>query len=114
VRSNEDIKSEITSILAASAQQGDVAETDRQYLTTLVMQRTGLTEADSKARVDQSIERAKAFRDDLIEKTKNTAETARKTASQAAFWTAILSLLSGLAAMYAAKMGGRHRDENRF
>ena len=38
-------------ILAASAASGSVSDQDKQYLATLVAQRTGLSENDAKARV---------------------------------------------------------------
>lgn len=109
-RSEADARMEVAHILTTSLATGNLSDADRKYLTTLVAQRTGLSEADAKTRVDEGVQRAK----ELKEKVQATAETARKAAAHAAFWTAILSLLSGIAAAYAARLGGQHRDENRF
>ena len=108
------MRAEIGRILAASAASGSVSDQDKQYLATLVAQRTGLSENDAKARVDEGIKRVTEIKDQAVAKAQAAAEAARKGASQAAFWTAILSLLSAIAAMYAARLGGRHRDEGMF
>jgi hypothetical protein len=111
-RSEADVREEIG--LAASSATGQVSDNDKQYLATIVAQKAGLSEADARARVDDGLKRLSDLRDQALAKTKAAAEEARKRASQAAFWTAILSLLSGLAAMFAARLGGQHRDANRY
>ena len=113
-KSDADVRAEIGRILAASAASGSMSDQDKQYLATLIAQRTGLSENDAKARVDEGIKRVTEIKDQAVAKAQAAAEAARKGASQAAFWTAILSLLSAIAAMYAARLGGRHRDEGMF
>ena len=113
-KSDADVRAEIGRILAASAASGSVSDQDKQYLATLVAQRTGLSENDAKARVDEGIKRVTEIKDQAVAKAQAAAEAAWKGASQAAFWTVILSLLSAIAAMYAARLGGRHRDEGMF
>jgi hypothetical protein len=112
--SGADTREEIGRILAASAVSGQVPDADKQYLASLVAQKTGLSEADAKSRVDDGLKKAADLKDQAAAKTQAAAEEARKRASQAAFWTAILSLISGIAAMFAARVGGQHRDANRY
>jgi tellurite resistance protein len=113
-RSEVEVRGEIARILASSAYNGQVTEPDRQYLATLVASRTGLSETDARARVNDSISRMTQLRSDAEKTTRETAEAARKSTAQAAFWTAMLSLVAGFAAWYAAQIGGRHRDEERY
>lgn len=113
-RSDEDVRAEIGRIMTRSAASGEVDEADKTYLAQLIAQRTGLSEADARARVDQTVKRAVEMRDSAVQQAKSAAEEARKVSARAAFWTAIASLLTGIAAWYAAQLGGRHRDENRY
>jgi hypothetical protein len=113
-RSDVEARAEISRILAASAATGQMQDADRQYLAAIVAQRTGLSDADAKARVDQALKRADEYKNQMMDRAQAAAETARKAAASFAFWTAILSLISAILAAYAARMGGQHRDENRF
>lgn len=110
-RSEEDVRAEIGRILAASAASGQVSEQDRAYLASLVAQRSGLSQEDARTRVDERLQRVNEVRDQVVTMTKETAEAARKAAAQSAFWTALISLLAGIVAFYAARMGGEHRDD---
>lgn len=111
-RSEDEVRAEIGRIMARSAVAGEVEEPDKVYLSQLIAQRTGLSEADARARVDETLKRAADMRNRAVEQAKSAAEQARKVSAQAAFWTALLSLIAGIAAWYAAQLGGRHRDEN--
>jgi hypothetical protein len=113
-KSDAEVRAEIGRILMSSATSGQIEDQDRQYLATVVAQRTGLSEADAKARVDEGLKRATELKDQALAKAQAAAEAARKAALRAAFWTAVLSLLSGIAATFAARAGGQHRDEHRF
>ncbi len=110
-RSEADVRAEIGRILAASAASGQVSDQDRAYLATLIAQRSGLSQEEARQRVDERLQRVKEARDQVVATTKETAEAARKAAAQGAFWTALMSLLAGVVAFYAARMGGEHRDE---
>ena len=82
---------------------------DRDYLTPVVANRTGLPEAEAQKRVDEAVTEAK----NLEIKAREAADKARKTALITGFLAAA-SLLIGLAVACAgASLGGRHRDENR-
>ena len=113
-RSDADVRSEIARIVTATAASGQITDVDKKYVSQLIAQRTGVSEADAAARVDDGVKRATQMKDEASAKAREFAESARKGASRAAFWTAVLSLLSGIAAIYAARLGGQHRDEGRF
>lgn len=113
-RSDSEVRDEIGRIIARSAVSGEVEEPDKVYLSQLIAQRTGMSDTDARARVDETLKRATDMRNTAIEQAKSTADQARKASAQAAFWTALASLLTGIAAWYAAQLGGRHRDENRY
>lgn len=108
--SDTELRSQIGRILTAGAASGAVNDQDRQYVAALVAQRTGLSEGDARARVDEGIKRANEMKEQAIATAQATAEGARKAAAQLAFWTALLSLVAGLAAIFAARLGGQHRD----
>lgn len=107
-------REEIARILTVGLSDGALDEADKQYLVTLVSRETGLSQADAQARVDAGIKRASDIAARATTTAKEAAEKARKASAQGAFWTALLSLVSGLFAMYAASWGGMHRDDNRF
>jgi len=65
------------------------------HLVQLVMQQTGMPQADAEKRVDT-----------------DAAEHARKAALIAAFLAAATLAIGCAAACGAAALGGRHRDEN--
>lgn len=109
--SDAEIKGEITRILVAGSAKGQVSEEDRQYLAQLVARQTSLPEAEAKARVDEGLKKFTELKEQVTASAKDMAEKARKATAQGAFWTAILSLVSGLAAMLAARLGGIHRDQ---
>lgn len=103
------LRSEAGRIFASSIRNGEFTARDRDYLTQVVSQRTGLSQNEAQQRVDQSVNEAK----DLEIKARAAADKARKTALIAGFLTAA-SLLIGLAAACAgAALGGDHRDRGR-
>jgi hypothetical protein len=95
-----DIRSETTRAITRAIGPGNVSDTDRAYLTQLVISRTGLAQPEAEQRVNQVITQAQA-----------AADRARKTGIVAAFLTAA-SLLAGAAvAWWAARVGGQHRNQ---
>jgi hypothetical protein len=113
-RTDADIRAEVGRVMATGAVNGEVSDDDRRYLATVVAQRTGLSEADARIRVNEAFARANQLRDAAQSRAKEAAETARKATASAAFWMTILSLMTGVAAWYFAQLGGRHRDEGRY
>jgi hypothetical protein len=94
-------------ILIASAAAGDVSADDKTYLAQLVAARTGLSEADSKARVDAVLAKVQ----DAKVKAKQAADTARKASATFALLGALSLVIGAFISSAAAALGGRQRDE---
>jgi hypothetical protein len=98
---------EISRILLNGAAQGQISDDDKNYLATMVASRTGLSEADAKARVDAVLKR--------IDDAKTAAQKAADQARKAAVTTTLLGSLSLIVGAFiasaAAALGGRQRDE---
>lgn len=105
--STGDATAEVSRILVNSTAKGEMSEADKTYLGQLVAARTGLSDADAKARVDsvlKSIEDAKVA-------AKEAADTARKTSATVAFFGALSLLVGSFVAGVGAALGGRQRDD---
>ncbi|RUY10619.1 hypothetical protein EN984_36235, partial [Mesorhizobium sp. M7A.F.Ca.CA.004.12.1.1] len=94
-------------ILIAGAAAGEVSADDKAYLSQLVAARTGLSEADAKARVDAIIARAQ----DAKVKAQEAADTARKAGATFALLGALSLAIGAFIASAAAALGGRQRDD---
>jgi len=106
--SNEAATAELSRILLRSATAGELSATDRTYVEQLIAARTGLSEADAKARVDtvlKEIEDAKVA-------TQEAADTARKSAATTALLGALSMVIGAFIASASAALGGRRRDED--
>ncbi|TPN36117.1 hypothetical protein FKO01_09135 [Mesorhizobium sp. B2-3-3] len=99
--------SQASRILIASAAAGEVSADDKTYLSQLVAARTGLSEADAKARVDAILAKAQ----DAKVKAKQAADTARKASATFALLGALSLVVGAFIASAAAALGGRQRDE---
>jgi hypothetical protein len=99
---------EVGRILMRSAAMGEMTPDDRTYLDRLVAARTGISEADAKARVDGVLQQA----EDAKNKAQQAAETARKGAATAALLGALALFIGAFIAGAAAAIGGRQRDED--
>ncbi len=89
---------------------GDIPADDKAYVTQLVAQETGLSQAEAEQRVNQVIDRAKAARAQAEQKAKEAADAARKAGMYTALWGAVAMLAGAFAAALAATWGGRARD----
>ncbi|MEF0941212.1 hypothetical protein [Rhizobium sp. BR 362] len=98
---------EISRILLNGAAQGQISDDDKNYLATIVASRTGLSEADAKARVDAVLKRI----DDAKTAAQKTAEQARKTAVTTTLLGSLSLIVGAFIASAAAALGGRQRDE---
>ena len=107
----EDIRPEIARLLTRSL-DGNISDDDRAYLARVIAQRTGLSDADAKARVDQMLNDARAGYQKMIDQAKDAAEKARKAAIETTTWFAIVTLLAAIFSWFAAVIGGRHRDQS--
>ncbi|MHA6684912.1 hypothetical protein [Mesorhizobium sp. A556] len=94
-------------ILIASAAEGTVSDEDKTYLSQLVAARTGLSEADAKARVDAMLAKV----EDTKVKTQQAADTARKAAATFALIAALSLVIGAFIASAAAVLGGQQRDD---
>jgi hypothetical protein len=103
-----DPRAEVTRIVANSWSSGTVPDADRSYLAELVATRTGVPAAEARSRVDDFI----ASVLDAEAKAKAEADAARKTAAQAAIYTALSMLVGAFIASVSAALGGRLRDEH--
>jgi hypothetical protein len=96
-----------TRILITSAAEGQVSEEDKTYLSQLVVARTGLSEADAKARVDAMLAKV----EDAKVKAQQAADTARKAAATFALVAALSLVIGAFIASAAAVLGGQQRDD---
>ncbi|MEO7774814.1 MAG: hypothetical protein ABIT61_09005 [Steroidobacteraceae bacterium] len=97
---------EATRILARSLKDGDISQSDREYLATQIAARTGVSKADADRRVADVIARVKA----ADTKLRLEADAARKAAATAAILGALSMLMGAFIASVAAALGGRQRD----
>lgn len=94
-------------IMATRIADGRLPDDDRAYLTRIVMDNTGLGEAEASARVDQAVaglQQARAEARDL-------AERARRFGILVTFLTAASLAIGAAACWWAAILGGQHRDQ---
>jgi hypothetical protein len=99
---------EVSRILLNAATTRSLPAEDRTYLDQLVATRTGLNEADAKARVDAVFARADAAKKSAAD----AADKARKAGATAAFMAAFSLLVGAFIASVAAALGGQQRDED--
>jgi hypothetical protein len=103
-----DARTETAHIAANAFANGSVPAADRAYLVEQVSARTGASQTDAQARVDNfiaSITEAQA-------KLKAEADSARKAAAEASIYLALSLLIGAFIASVSAALGGRIRDEH--
>jgi len=105
---NAEAAAQATRILVASAAAGQVSEEDKTYLSQLVAARTGLSEADAKARVDAVL----AKTEEAKVKAQEAADAARKASATFALLGALSLVIGAFIASVAAALGGSQRDED--
>ncbi|KFI28531.1 hypothetical protein CDV50_00750 [Haematobacter massiliensis] len=130
---------QIGGILMNIVQTGEISDEDRAFLRQQVAARTGLSEQEVDARVNQAVDRANEIRataeqrlqeaqqqaeqlraeaeqrfEEAKQQAAEAAEAARKATILTAFLLAAASLVAGAAAYIGAVHGGRHRDEGRI
>lgn len=101
---SEQERSRLMRILTTAITDEEFEAQDRRYLERLVAQKTGVAPEQAKAQVAKSYDAAVAT-------AKELTETAKQATAFAGFWSAIVFLLSGVAAWWSASLGGSHRDE---
>lgn len=103
-----DLAAPIARAFAANLHNPQLDARDRATLVQLVVQRTGMPQADAEKRVDDAFAELKAAE----QKAREAAEQARKTALISAFVVAATLAIGCAAACAGAAVGARHRDEN--
>lgn len=102
----QELRTDAGAVLAQGVVSGGMAQTDKDYLATLVSASTGLDRASAQARVNDVLNREQAE----IAKAKQVADAARKSASAAAVYTFFSGLVGAFIAAVAGAIGGRIRD----
>lgn len=133
-----DTQRQIVGIFANLVRTGEISDGDRAYLRQQVAARTGLSEQEVDARVDEAVNRVQALRqeaeqkieaakaqaeqlkaeaqqklDEAKQQAAEAAETARVTGILSAFLLAAAALVAAAAAYIGAVHGGRDRDNGR-
>src|SRR4029077_12532442 len=93
-----DGRSEATRILGNGLSAGGVPDADRIYLVSLIAARTGISQADAKKRVDE-----------VVARTQQEAEVARKAGARTSLLTALAMMIGAFVACAAAALGGHER-----
>lgn len=107
-RSRMELSAPMTRTFAAASKSGQLDPRDRATLVSMVMQQTGLPQAEAEKRVDDAYADLKTAE----AKARDAAEKARKAALITAFALAATLLLGCAAACAGATAGAHHRREN--
>jgi hypothetical protein len=97
----QEIRGELSRILASAVASGSLTAENRTYLANLVAERSGVSQQEAEKRVD-----------DAITAARTAADKARRAAILTGFVTAAGLVLSLGAAWWAAIKGGEHRDNS--
>jgi hypothetical protein len=103
-----DARMEAAHIAANAFAEGNFPGADRAYLIDQLRARTGTSQADAQARVDEFI----AAVGQAQTKLKAEEDSARKAAAQASIYLALSLLIGAFIASVSAALGGRIRDEH--
>jgi hypothetical protein len=96
---SDDVRPEISRLLARAVASGSISTENRTYLAQLVAQRSGISQQEAEKRVDEAVNAART-----------AADKARRAAVLTGFVTAAGLILSFAAAWWSAMKGGQHRD----
>jgi len=103
-----DARAEAAHIAANAFANGGISGADRTYLVDQVGARTGASQADAQARVDNFVTAVTGAQ----AKLKTEADSARKAAAEASIYLALSMLIGAFIASVSAALGGRIRDEH--
>jgi heme/copper-type cytochrome/quinol oxidase subunit 2 len=102
----DDTSAEASRILVASAVSGEVSAPDKAQLARLVSDRTGMSEQEATARVDEVLAQIEAAE----VKVKEAADAARHAGILLTLMTFLSFIVGAFVACAAAALGGRQRD----
>lgn len=97
---SEDVRGEMGRLLASTIASSESDQSSVSYMAALVARQTGATQQEAEQRVSAAIAAAR----DAVDK-------ARKATALTGFLTALGLMVSLGAAWWAARKGGKHRDE---
>jgi hypothetical protein len=97
--SNE-MRAEMSRVLARSVAQGRLDDSDRAYMAQMVATRTGLSQEEAQRRVGE-----------VEAKARDAADAAAKAGAYFSFWTFMALLFGGAAATLGGILGGQLRDD---
>ncbi|MBF0231731.1 MAG: hypothetical protein HQK65_01660 [Desulfamplus sp.] len=106
-------RGEVVKIFVNDLLAGTMSADDRQYLSLIVAQHTGLSQPDAEKRVDDVYARLNKAKANAESATKEAADKARKAAAYSALWMFVALLLGAFFAGLLATFGGRQRDNVR-
>ncbi len=98
---------QVVSIFAHNSKADTLPLKDLQYVSYLIAQQTGSTQAESNLRVSKAF----AAMQEKIAEAKVATEKARVVAANTALWFFVFLLLGAFSASFAATLGGRWRDD---
>lgn len=105
-----DETAEVASIFMNNMNASALPAEDAKYLAQLVVEQTGLNQAQAEARVNSTFTQLQQKKTQAIATAKDTAEKARKTAAYSALSFFGFLLIGAISACLAATMGGKKRD----
>ncbi len=114
VDQNIDLSGEASTILSNAALDGELNDADATYLAEQIAANSNLSEADARARVDAAAQEIATTVEEAKQTARDAADAARKAAVLSGFALAAGLLIAAAASVWAAAIGGRHRDEGRM
>jgi hypothetical protein len=103
-------RAEVSRILVTSIANGSISQPDKDYLTQVVANRTGMSRQDAAKRIDDTYGQIQAAIQKAEDKAKEYADDARKAAIGLTLWSFAAMLAGAFAAAIAGTFGGRARD----
>ncbi len=101
----QETRAEIGRVLTRAAVNRELSQNDRNYLASLVAQRTGLSQDEAQRRVTDTF-------NEMERTVRDAADKARHAAALGGFITAASIVIGFAAAWWGAIRGGHHRDNN--
>jgi hypothetical protein len=100
---DQPVRFEASRILENALTKQDISGPDKAYLTQLVANKTGLSQADSEQRVST-----------VLSDARQALESSRKAGAHLLLWLFVALLIGAFSASLAATIGGRQRDHVRL
>lgn len=98
---------ESSRIFVSALAAGTLDPEDLRYIAQLVVQRTGLTQAEAELRVGGAFARIQTNLKNAEQSAREAADKARKASAYSALWLFISLLIGAFAASFCATLGGR-------